>query len=274
VPSGCGIVNPVEEIGRLLAPYRCVYAVDASHAVGQLPVDVARIGCHLLTGDGWRFLRGPQGIGFAYAGERLRQALAPGDAEPQARPQGAAVVALHAALAEHPVAAGAGVELLPRLLDAVTAVPGLEPVAPGRVQSGILTFHHPRLSAALIRRRLAEEGVIAWKTVAGQTPLLDLGEGVGTAVRVSAQHDTTPAGLELFAEALDRVVWEEHTRAVFVPRAPQPVHAPAVAASGLAAPLPFARAAAAGAAFTRPSFSRPGGGRSAGGRRLALLPVS
>ncbi|MER5540544.1 aminotransferase class V-fold PLP-dependent enzyme [Streptomyces mirabilis] len=30
VPCGCAIVNPVEEIGQILALYRCVYAVDAS----------------------------------------------------------------------------------------------------------------------------------------------------------------------------------------------------------------------------------------------------
>ena len=58
IPSGCGIVNPVEEIGRLLAPYRCFYAVDACQSVGQIPVDAARIGCQLLTGAGRKFLRG------------------------------------------------------------------------------------------------------------------------------------------------------------------------------------------------------------------------
>jgi len=52
IPSGCGIVNPVAEIGEILAPYRTFYAVDACQAIGQLPVDVAEIGCHLLSGAG------------------------------------------------------------------------------------------------------------------------------------------------------------------------------------------------------------------------------
>lgn len=56
VPAGCGIVNPVEEIGRILAPHRALYSVDVSYAVGHLPVNAARIGADLLTGDGWRFL--------------------------------------------------------------------------------------------------------------------------------------------------------------------------------------------------------------------------
>lgn len=79
VPASRGIINPVEDIGRLLAPHRCLYAVDAAYSLGQLPVDVSRIGCHLLTGDGWRFLRGPRAVGFAYVAPRLREELSRSD---------------------------------------------------------------------------------------------------------------------------------------------------------------------------------------------------
>ncbi|MFE9427050.1 aminotransferase class V-fold PLP-dependent enzyme [Kitasatospora sp. NPDC006697] len=218
VPSGYGIVNPVEEVGRLLAPYRCLYAVDASHSVGQLPVDAGRIGCHLLTGDGWRFLRGPQGIGFAYTGERLRQALAPGEAEPRVRPENAAVVALDSALAHHAAAAEQRADLLPELRAAAEAVPGIEVIAPGRVQSGLLGFRHPELPAALIRRRLAEQGVIVWKTVAQETPLLPVGGGANTVVRASVHHDNGPEDIARFGEALSAVVAEELSRLRAVPR--------------------------------------------------------
>ncbi|WP_143672954.1 aminotransferase class V-fold PLP-dependent enzyme, partial [Streptomyces sp. b94] len=78
IPSGCGIVNPVEEIGRLLAPHRCFYAVDACQSIGQVPVSAARIGCQLLTGAGRKFLRGPRGTAFAYVAPELRAALLPG----------------------------------------------------------------------------------------------------------------------------------------------------------------------------------------------------
>ena len=212
VPSGCGIVNPVEAVGRILAPYRCLYAVDASYAVGQIPVDAARIGCHLLTGDGWRFLCGPQGVGFAYTAPRLREALAPPGVRPAVLPPSPAVAALTAALSRRP-ASGAGHEALAlRLRAAVEAVPGTELIAPGRTQSGIVAFRHAELPAALVRRRLADQGVVVWKTVAAETPLLPPGPGLTTAVRASVHHDNSPEDIARFEEALREAVATGGTR--------------------------------------------------------------
>ncbi|MFI7406902.1 aminotransferase class V-fold PLP-dependent enzyme [Streptomyces sp. NPDC049541] len=217
VPAGCGIVNPVEEIGRILAPHRCLYAVDASYAVGQLPVDVARIGCHLLTGDGWRFLRGPQSVGFAYAAPQLRQALAPHGGLPLMPPHGAAVAALNAALTRlAPVTEDLGA----RLRAAVENTPGTGLIVPGRVQSGIATFTHEELPAALLRRRLADRGIVVWKTVAQETPLYLPGRGVVTAVRASVHPDNRAEDIELFADALQDAVAEGRPRSAHVPRPP------------------------------------------------------
>lgn len=213
VPAGCGIVNPVEDIGHLLAPHRCLYAVDASYAVGQLPVDAGRIGCHLLTGDGWRFLRGPRSVGFAYAAPELRSVLAP-----RVPPDGAAVVALNAALGEHAPVAGYE-DLLPALRAAVEEAPGTETIAPGRIQSGILTFRHGELPAAVVRRRLAARGVGVWKTVAQETPLYLPGRGVTTAVRASVHHDNAPQDIGRFGEALREVLGGRHRPAAGRPRA-------------------------------------------------------
>ncbi|WP_247696991.1 aminotransferase class V-fold PLP-dependent enzyme [Streptomyces sp. b94] len=201
VPAGCGIVTPVEDIGRLLAPYRCLYAVDTSYAVGQLPVDAGRIGCQLLTGDGWRFLRGPESVGFAYAAPELRQALAPYGTGALAPPEGARVVALNAALAEQEDAVPAG-DLAALLRTVVEETPGAELIAPGRVQSGIVTFRHAEVPAGPLRRQLAVRGVTAGKTVAQETPLYLPGRGVTAAVRVSVHHDNSAQDVDRFAEAL------------------------------------------------------------------------
>lgn len=208
VPAGCGIVNPVESIGRILAPHRCLYAVDASYSVGQIPVDVSRIGCDLLTGDGWRYLRGPQSVGFAYAAPRLRQVLPLHGAELRVPPHGAAVVALNAALAEH--RAGAP-DTVPAegLRAAVEEAPGTELIAPGRLQSAILTFRHEWIPAAQIRRGLAARGVVVRKTVGQETPLYLPGRGVTTAVRASLHHDNSPQDIARFGEALRDVLASE-----------------------------------------------------------------
>ncbi|MFG3155525.1 aminotransferase class V-fold PLP-dependent enzyme [Streptomyces sp. NPDC048219] len=232
VPAVCGIVNPVEDIGRILAPHRCLYAVDASYAVGQLPVDAARTGCHLLTGDGWRFLGGPESIGFACTAPRMRDALtAPGAQAPA--PAAPAVAGLHAALAEHAAAAGDVHGLTDALRAAVEAAPGTEPVAPGRIQSGIVAFRHDGLTAADIRRQLAERGIVVWKTVAQQTPLFRPPGAAATTVRASVRHDNTPQDTDRFGEAL-REILAAHRRRPRPPAAARP--APLAAVPGPAAP--------------------------------------
>jgi len=256
VPSGCGIVSPVEAVGRILAPHRCLYAVDASHAAGQLPLDASRIGCQLLTGDGWRFLRGPYGVGFAYVAPQLRRLPAPAGTEPPRPPEIAAVAAFHTALAQHAAATVAPYEdLLPALRAAVEAAPGAELIAPGRTQSGILAFRHAGLPAGLIRRGLAERGVVVGKTVGQEVPLFMPGRGITTAVRVSVHLDNAPGDIDRFGEALAGVLAQERAGAVPAPRAlhtatpqaPAPAQAPAqapVQGSGARIRLPRQRAAA------------------------------
>jgi selenocysteine lyase/cysteine desulfurase len=74
VPTNSGLVQPVTEIGRVCEEAGVPYLIDACQAVGQLPIDVAALGCDFLAASARKFLRGPRGIGFLYVADRVLDA--------------------------------------------------------------------------------------------------------------------------------------------------------------------------------------------------------
>lgn len=60
-----GVIQPVEEIGKIAAAAGVFFHIDAVQGAGKIPIDVQRIGCHLLSISAHK-MHGPKGTGALF----------------------------------------------------------------------------------------------------------------------------------------------------------------------------------------------------------------
>jgi cysteine desulfurase / selenocysteine lyase len=228
VPTNGGLVNPAEAVGALANAAGIPYLLDACQSVGQMRVDVQRLGCTFLSATGRKYLRAPRGTGFLYVREdwidRLdapmldntganllsadRYALR-GDARRFEMFEssiagklglGAAVdYALDWGLEE----IGQRLAHLARLLrERLAAVPGVTVRDKGARKCGIVTFDVAGVSAPDVKLALAGAGITV--SVSGRASTqLDMGDrGLESVVRASLHYFNTEAELYRLIAAL------------------------------------------------------------------------
>jgi selenocysteine lyase/cysteine desulfurase len=228
IPTNGGLVNPAAEVGRVARAHGIPYLLDACQAIGQLPVDVAALGCDLLSATGRKFLRGPRGTGFLY----VRRATLAGLEPPMIDLHGATWTGPesyrlrddarrfetwennHAARlglgAAADYARAIGIEAIQErafaLADALRAalreIPGLTLYDLGKRPCAIVSFAVAGIESEVIEAGLRERGINLSTSSAAYTLLDAAARGLPTMVRASPHYYNTE---DEIAEAADLV---------------------------------------------------------------------
>jgi selenocysteine lyase/cysteine desulfurase len=232
VPTNGGLVNPVAEATELVHRAGGLVLLDACQSVGQLAVDVHRLGVDALAGTGRKWLRGPRGTGFLYVRPELARELEPPILDLHSATWTAddryelAPDATRFELWESDVAArlglGAAVDYLlalgideveaavraraERLRSLLRAIGGVTVADLGRRPTGIVTFAVDGLPAAAVRDALAERRVTVTVSSRSST-LLDMTDrGLDALVRASPHYFVSEEQLEAASAAVSELI--------------------------------------------------------------------
>ena len=233
VPTNAGMVQAAEAVGAICREAGVPYLVDGCQAVGQLPVDVERVGCDFLAATARKFLRGPRGIGFLYVSDRMldsgaypmsidmRGAGLANETTFELMPDArrfenwefayALLLGLGAA-ARYAVEVGVerggarAIELAGIARTRLPAMPGVHLVEPGRRHSAIVTAAVQCWQAGDLVLRLRERGINTSASTSGPGPFNAPGAAGTSLLRISPHYYNTAEEVETAIAALAEVI--------------------------------------------------------------------
>ncbi|MFE4263622.1 aminotransferase class V-fold PLP-dependent enzyme [Streptomyces sp. NPDC056883] len=240
VPMHDALVNPVAEVGRVARRYGIPYLVDACQSVGQMPIDVAELGCDLLVGTGRKFLRGPRGTGFLYVRQEIAHKLVPAIVgldgvewlsgtyrlAPGARrfetweTNAAARIGLGVAV---DYALGWGIartygrirELAAGLRKDLVGMAGVVLHDRGREQCGTITLSFEGRGDFEVRNALKDAGINTWVCLENAACVDMQQRGLSTLLRVSPHYYNSEQELERFCSVLEDILAGTRRERVF-----------------------------------------------------------
>jgi len=229
-----GTIQPAEAVGQIAREAGAYFLLDAAQTLGYLPVDVQRMGVHLLAAPGHKGLLGPLGTGLLYVAEGVEAELQPirqggtgthseEEAQPRELPDRyeagnlnvPGIVGLQAGV-RHVLAAGVEAErarqqwLMTRLLAGLHELDGVQvygpPDAAGRV--GLVSLRWEGLSPQELASVLDAQWSIQTRAGLHCAPRMHASLGTlpeGT-LRLSVGHFTTLDQIDTVLAALAAIV--------------------------------------------------------------------
>ena len=233
VPTNSGLVQDVEAVGAVCRDADVPYLVDACQAVGQMPVDVNRIGCDYLAATARKFLRGPRGMGFLYVAERATRRgdfpllvdmhgatwtaadafeLADGARRFEKWEMSYALLLGLGAAAEYALDVGLETArdrswaLAERARERLAALGGTRVLDRGRVRCAIATAAFEGHDGASLKLRLRERGINT-SSPGREDAVIDMdAKGASTALRISPHYYNTDDEVDRAVEALAELI--------------------------------------------------------------------
>lgn len=226
IPTQGGLINPAERIGEIATRHGLLYLLDACQSAGQIPLDVDRIGCTMLSGTGRKFLRGPRGTGFLYVRKNAMERVEPAFVDLQAatwtttdsfqcradarryegweRPMagqiGLATAVRYALDIGMEEIGGRVTDLGARLRRQLSGIPGVATHDLGEHKGGIVTFTKDGLSPHEIKEHLGERSINVSVSAASSAQLDMPQRGLTEVVRASVHYYNLEDEIDRFCE--------------------------------------------------------------------------